>query len=65
MYQKAYTQNLVKKGQVVSEKTSFNFDKLMTLGGQSQEMTLTLNAHILLSTDLAVCIYLCSGHGLQ
>ena len=36
----------------------------MTLG-QSQEMTLTLNTHILLSTHLVVCIYLCSGHRLE
>ena len=28
-------------------------------------MTLTLNTHILLSTYLVVCIYLCSGHRLQ
>ena len=36
----------------------------MTLG-QSQEMTLTLDTHILLSTHLAVCIYLCSDHRLH
>ena len=45
-------------------KTSFNFCMKMTLG-QSQEMTLTLKTHILLSTDLVFCIYLCSGHRLQ
>ena len=33
----------------------------MTLG-QSQEMTLPLNNHTLVSTHLVVCIYLCSGH---
>ena len=33
--------------------TSSNFDMKMTLG-QSQEMTLTLNTHILLSTDIVV-----------
>ena len=36
----------------------------MTLD-QSQEMTSTLNTHILLFTHLVVCIYLCSGHRLQ
>ena len=38
MYLKAYIQNLVKIGPVVSEK-SFNFHMYMTLG-QGQEMTL-------------------------
>ena len=36
----------------------------MTLG-QSEEMTLTLNTHLLLSTHLAVCIDLCSRHRRQ
>ena len=62
---KSLYKNLVKKVKWFLRKTNFNFDMLITLGGQSQEMTLTLNTHIPLSTDLAVCIYLCSGHGLQ
>ena len=35
-------------------KTSFNFD--MYMSRQSQELALTLNTHILLSTRLAVCL---------
>ena len=45
-------------------KTSLNFDMKMALG-QSQEMTLTLDTHILLSTHLAVCVYLCSDYTLH
>ena len=44
MYLKVYIQNVVKKGEVVSEK-SFNFHMYMTLG-QGQEVTLTFNTHI-------------------
>ena len=43
MYLKDYIQNLVKKGQVVLRKTSSNFDI---------QMTLTLNTHLLSSTNL-------------
>ena len=48
------------KNAVVSEKASFNFHILMTLG-QSQEMTFT-NTHIPLLTPLVVCVYHLSGH---
>ena len=42
------------KNAVVSEKASFNFNMLMSLG-QSQEMTFT-NTHITLLTQLVVCV---------
>ena len=45
MYQKAFIQNLVQIGSVVSEKIQFDFCMYTTLG-QGQEMTLTFNSHI-------------------
>ena len=59
MYLKAYLQNLVQKGSVISEKS-----KVMTLG-HGQEMTLTLNTNKPSSTQLVVCIYQLSGHRMQ
>ena len=45
LYLKAFIQNLVQNGSIVSEKIRFEFFKYTTLG-QGQEMTLTLNTHI-------------------
>ena len=64
LYLKAYDKIWSKKVKWIQGKTSFDYDIKMTLD-QSQEIALTLNTHILLSTYLAVCIYLCSGHRLQ
>ena len=67
LYKKAFRQNLVQNGTVVSEKIRFEFDFFcmnMTLG-QGQEMTLTFNTHISSLTLLVVCIYQLSGHRLR
>ena len=45
LYLKAFIQNLVQNGTVVSEKILLNFCMYTTLG-QGQEMTLTFNTHI-------------------
>ena len=45
MYLIADIQNLVKNGPVVSEKSKFQFQMLMT-SGQGQEITMTFNTHI-------------------
>ena len=45
LYLKAFIQNLVQVGKVVSEKILFDFCMYTTLG-QGQEITLTFNNHI-------------------
>ena len=45
LYLKAFIQNLVQIGTVVSEKIQFDFCMYTTLG-HGQEMTLTFNTHI-------------------
>ena len=59
LYLKAFIQNLVQIGTVVSEKIQFEF--LF----QSHEMTLTFNTHISSYIQLDVCSYYLSGHWLQ
>ena len=48
LYLKAFIQNLVQKGIVVSEKIQFEFlyVRLYTTLGHGQEMNLTFNTHI-------------------
>ena len=54
LYLKAFIQNLVQIGTVVSEKIQFDFCMYTTLG-QGQEMTLTFNTHISSYIQLDVC----------
>ena len=54
LYLKAFIQNLVKIGTVVSEKIQFDFCMYTTLG-QGQEKTLTFNTHISSFIQLDVC----------
>ena len=61
---KAYKQDLVESGPVVAEKNKFIFQYVNDLG-PGQEITLTFNTHIHSLTQLVVCIYKLSGHGLQ
>ena len=46
LYLKAFLQNLVQNGTVVSEKIRFEFFCMYMTLGQCQEMTLTFNTHI-------------------
>ena len=64
LYLKAFIQNLVQIGTVVSEKIQFDFCMYTTLD-QGQEMTLTFNTHISSYNQLDVCSYYLSGHWLQ
>ena len=51
LYLKAYKQNLIKNGPVVSEKSKFQFSYVNMTLGQGQEMTLILNTQILSLTQ--------------
>ena len=64
LYLKAFKQNLVQIGTVVSEKIQFVFCMYTTLD-QGQEMTLTFNTQISSYIQLDVCSYYLSGHWLQ
>ena len=54
LYLKAFIQNLVQIGKVVSEKIRFEFCMYTTLG-QGQVMTLTFNTHIPSYIQFDVC----------
>ena len=56
LHLKAFIQNLVQNGIVVSEKIRFDLFMYTTLG-QGQEMTLTFNTHIPSYIQLDVCSY--------
>ena len=56
LYMKAFIQNLVQNGTVVSENIWFEFLYDTTLG-QGQEMTLTFNTNIHSYIQLDVCSY--------
>ena len=63
LYLKAFIQNFVQNGIVVSGKSGLNFFMYTTLG-EGQEMTLTFNTHIPSYIQLDVCSYQFSGHWL-
>ena len=63
-YLKAFKQNLVQIGAVVSEKIQFDFCMYTTLD-QGKEMTSTFNTHISSYIQLDVCFYYLVGHWLQ
>ena len=64
LYLKAFIQNLIQIGTVVSEKIQLNFCMYTTLG-HGQEMTLAFNTYISSYIQLDVCSYYLSGHWLQ
>ena len=64
LYLKAFIQNLVQIGKIVSEKIRLEFLYVHVLGPRSN-LTLTFNTHTPSYHQLDVCSYQLSGHWLQ
>ena len=61
MYLKAYIQNLVKNGPVVSEKNKFEFSYANDLGPRARNDLVLHCTHITSFIQLVICIHQLSG----